>query len=70
MDDKSILIQCDEMTKNMMGELQGEMIESLKYDSWSYWKNQTNGEKNKWLKKRTWWFFRRQWRISRDDWNY
>ena len=29
MDDKSILIQCDEMTKNMMGELQGEMIESL-----------------------------------------
>ena len=29
MEDRSILIQCDEMTKNMMGELQGDMIESL-----------------------------------------
>ena len=29
MEDKSILIQCDEMTKNMMGELQEDMIDSL-----------------------------------------
>lgn len=29
MEDKSILIQCDEMTKNMMGELQDDMIDSL-----------------------------------------
>ena len=29
MEDKSILIQCDEMTKNIMGELQEDMIESL-----------------------------------------
>ena len=29
MEDKSILIQCDEMTKNMMDELQEDMTESL-----------------------------------------
>ena len=29
MEDKSILIQCDEMTKNMMGELQDDMMDSL-----------------------------------------
>lgn len=29
MEDKSVLIQCDEMTKNIMSELQDDMIESL-----------------------------------------
>lgn len=29
MEGKSILIQCDEMTKNMMGELQDDMMDSL-----------------------------------------